>query len=134
VSERAAFVAVLDRAAAGWAAGDAAAVGDCFAEDVRYVDPYRYAFDRRADLLPFFEPPPGGHRVVWHTMIWDDAERRGVVEYTYEGHHRYHGAAVVELDGDGRIALWREWQHLDDERSWEDRLMGPDPRPGPERG
>jgi hypothetical protein len=125
VTTRADVVAVLDRAAAGWAAGDAAAVAACFADDVRYLDPYRYAFDRRADLLPFFEPPPGGHHVTWHTMTWDDDEQRGVVEYTYEGHHRYHGAAIVELDGDGRIRLWREWQHLDDERTWEERLAGP---------
>jgi hypothetical protein len=53
------FLAVLERARAGWAAGDAAAVADCFAEDVDYLDPYRYRFPRRVDLLPFFEPPRG---------------------------------------------------------------------------
>jgi hypothetical protein len=118
---------VLERAAAGWAAGDAAAVGDCFAADVRYLDPYRYRFDRREDLLPFFEPPPDGHHVTWHTTIWDDATQTGAVEYTYEGHHRYHGTAIVRLDADGRIALWREWQHLDDELDWDARLEGPAP-------
>ena len=39
------FRALLDRAAAGWAGGDAAAVGDCFAEDVEYLDPFLYRFD-----------------------------------------------------------------------------------------
>ena len=119
------FRAVLDRAAAGWAAGDAAAVADCFAEDVAYLDPFRYRFDRRADLLPFFEPPPGGQRVTWHTVIWDDDAQTGAVEYSYEGHHRYHGTAIVRPDTDGRIALWREWQHLDDAQDWESRILGP---------
>ena len=26
---------------------------------------------------------------------------------------------------DGRIALWREWQHLDDAATWDERLRGP---------
>jgi hypothetical protein len=125
--ERRDYETVLERAAAGWAAGDAAAVADCFAADVRYLDPYRYRFDRREDLLPFFEPPPDGHHVTWHTTIWDDATQTGAVEYTYEGHHRYHGTAIVRLDADGRIALWREWQHLDDELDWDARLEGPAP-------
>lgn len=117
--------AILDRAAAGWAAGDATAVADCFAADVEYLDPFLYRFTRRDDLLPFFEPPPGGHHVTWHDVLWDDDAQTGVVEYTYEGHHRYHGAAVVRLDADGRIALWREWQHLDDALDWDARLGGP---------
>jgi predicted enzyme related to lactoylglutathione lyase len=116
---------VLARAASGWASGDAAAVGDCFAAELDYVDPLRYRFRRRVDLLPFFEPPPGGHHVTWHTIHWEPATRRGAVEYTYEGHHRYHGAAIVQLDGDGRIDLWREWQHVDDERDWDATLTGP---------
>ena len=122
---RAAFEDVLRSAAEGWANGDAAAVADCFAADVEYLDPYLYRFTRRDDLLPFFEPPPGGHRVVWHTILWDEDARTGVVEYTYEGHHRYHGAAVARLGPDGRIALWREWQHLDDAATWDQRLGGP---------
>lgn len=122
---RQAFLAALDGAAAGWRDGDAAAAADCFADDVEYLDPYGYRFTRRADLLPFFEPPPGGHHVVWHTVIWDEVAETGAVEYTYEGHHRYHGTAIVRLDGDGRIALWREWQHRDDDLDWDARVAGP---------
>lgn len=121
---RAAFLAALDGAAAGWRDGDAAAVAACFAEGLEYLDPYGYRFTRRADLVPFFEPPPGGHHVVWHTIIWDDTTETGAVEYTYEGDHRYHGTAIVRLDGDGRIVLWREWQHQDDDLDWESRLGG----------
>ena len=119
------FQALLDRAAAGWAGGDAAAVGDCFAEAVEYIDPFLYRFDRREDLLPFFEPPPGGHHVTWHTVIWDDEAQTAAVEYSYEGHHRYHGTAIVRPGSDGRIALWREWQHLDDAQDWDSRILGP---------
>lgn len=108
------FHVLLDRAAAGWADGDAVAVGDCFATDVEYIDPFQYRFDRRDDLLPIFEPPPSGHRVTWHTVIWADDAQIAAVEYSYEGHHRYHGTAIVRPGADGRIALWREWQHLDD--------------------
>jgi catechol 2,3-dioxygenase-like lactoylglutathione lyase family enzyme len=119
------LVAVLERAAAGWRDGDAAAVADAFAADVEYLDPFLYRFARREDLLPFFEPPPGGHHVTWHQVLWDDTAQTGVVEYTYEGHHRYHGAAIVRLADDGRIALWREWQHQDDAMDWDTRLQGP---------
>lgn len=122
---REAFLAALERAAAGWQAGDAAAVAEAFAEELEYLDPYGYRFTRRADLLPFFEPPPGGHHVTWHQVLWDDVTGTGAVEYTYEGHHRYHGAAIVRLDVHGRIVLWREWQHRDDELDWDARLQGP---------
>jgi catechol 2,3-dioxygenase-like lactoylglutathione lyase family enzyme len=121
------FQAVLDRAKAGWESGDSEAVADCFAEDVEYGDPFRYRFLRRSDLLPFFEAPPGGQRVTWHAVYWDEAQATGVVEYTYEGHHRYHGAAIARVGPDGRIAQWREYQHLDDATDWETRMRGPEP-------
>lgn len=65
--------------------------------------------------------------MTWHLTVWDDDQGTGVVEYTYEGHHRYHGAAIVRPSQDGRIALWREWQHLDDALDWDARLAGPPP-------
>ncbi len=126
---RAEFLAVLDRLAAGWAAGDAEAVAAEFAAAVRYADPMLYRFGRRADLVPFFEPPPSGHSVVWHRVLFDEAAQSGAVEYTYDGHRRYHGAAVVEVDGDGRIAAWFEWQHRS-ELDWDRFVGGPDRAPG----
>lgn len=109
---RSEFLALLDRLAAGWVAGDAAAVAAEFADEVRYGDPTRYRFRRRSELVPFFDPPPGGHSVVWHRWLFDEAAQAGVAEYTYVGHRRYHGAALVEIDGHDKIADWREWQHL----------------------
>jgi SnoaL-like domain len=119
------FAALMERLAAGWNSGDAAGAAACFAEDVDYRDPLRYGFGSRAALLPFFEPPPSGHRVTWHRILFDDTVQTGVVEYTYEGHHRYHGAAVAAVDANGRISAWREWQHLDDERDWTAYLAEP---------
>lgn len=120
------FVRVLDRLGVGWAAGDPAAVAAAFAEDVVYGDPTRYRFTRREDLLPFFEPPPGGHHVEWHRVIFDMEAQTGAAEYTYEGHHRYHGAVLVEIGDDGLIRSWREWQHIDDERDWPAFVAEPD--------
>jgi hypothetical protein len=121
---RSEFVVLLDRLAAGWAAGDAESVAAEFADEVRYGDPTRYRFGRRSELVPFFEPPPGGHSVVWHRWLFDEAAQAGAVEYTYDGHHRYHGAALVAVDADGRIADWFEWQHLS-ELDWDRFVAGP---------
>jgi hypothetical protein len=126
---RSEFVALLDRLAAGWAAGDAEAVAAEFADEVRYGDPTRYRFGRRSELVPFFAPPPAGHSVAWHRRLFDEAAQAGVAEYTYEGHHRYHGAALVEIDADGKIADWREWQHTS-ELDWDRFVEGPEPVPG----
>jgi hypothetical protein len=119
------FVSLADRYAAGLATGNAAAAAACFAETVDYADPRRYAFSHRAELLPFFEAPPGGHRVTWHRILFDEASQAGLLEYTYEGHHRYHGAAIVEVGADGLVHRWREWQHVDDDREWAAFVDGP---------
>jgi catechol 2,3-dioxygenase-like lactoylglutathione lyase family enzyme len=124
---RAEFIALLDRAVAAWNRGDALAVAACFDEAVEYADPYRYRFTGRSTLVPFFEPPAGGHRVEVHTRLWDADAQAGVIEYTYAGHHRYHGAALVEIGPGGLIRGWREWQHQDDTTDWPTRRGGPPP-------
>lgn len=119
------FVALVARLADAWATGDASGAAACFAERVDYADPIRYRFGSRAELLPFFEPPPAGQFVSWHRVLFDETAQTGVVEYTYTGHHRYHGAAFVEVDDEGLIVGWREYQHLDDERPWASFVAGP---------
>jgi hypothetical protein len=49
------FRALLDRLAAAWHARQYAAAASCFAEDVAYGDPMRYALHGRAALRGFFE-------------------------------------------------------------------------------
>ena len=117
--KKAGFEALMRRLARAWNAGDAEAAAACFAEGVDYADPLRYRFSSRADLVPFFDPGPDGHSVTWHRLIFDEAASTGVVEYTYVGDHRYHGAAIVRIDQDGRVSRWREWQHESDVRDWD---------------
>lgn len=123
--DRSGFEALMGRLGAAWNRGDADAAAACFADAVEYVDPRRYRFSSKSELVPFFDPGPSGHSVVWHRTIFDPVASTGVVEFTYVGHHRYHGAAVVEVDASGHIILWREWQHLDDGHEWADHLRGP---------
>ncbi|HEX5828958.1 MAG TPA: DUF4440 domain-containing protein [Candidatus Limnocylindrales bacterium] len=122
---RPAFVTLLARLRDAWNAGSAAGAAACFADAVDYADPTRYRFASRAELLPFFEPPTGGHQVTWHRVLFDETTGTGVVEYTYRGHHRYHGAALVEVDDEGLISSWREYQHLADDREFEAFVAGP---------
>ena len=119
------FRSLLDRLAAAWDAGDARGAASCFAPDVDYADPTRYRFTSRDALLPFFEPPPHGHSTTWHRVLFDPDAQAGAVEYTYAGHHRYHGAAFVEVGEDGLIRRWREYQHLDDARDFDAFVSGP---------
>lgn len=123
--DRTGFFDLIERLGRAWNDGDATGAAACFAEQVDYADPRLYRFTARAELAAFFVPGPGGHSVTWHRLLWDETARAGVLEYTYVGHHRYHGAAIVEIDADGLITRWREWQHRDDERDWDGYLNGP---------
>lgn len=113
------FRALLFRLADAWRRRDYAAAAACFAPDVRYADPLRYGFTGRADLQRFFENDDGlPQRTEWHLVLFDPARQVGVAEYSYDGTHRYHGAALVRLSG-GLITHWREYQHVD-ARAWPD--------------
>ena len=122
--ERTGFESLLERLGQAWNRGDARGAAACFAELVDYADPLHYRFGTRTELEAFFAPPPSGHHVTWHRLLFDASVRTGMVEYTYVGHHRYHGAAIVEIDSHGRISRWREWQHLDDVRDWDAYVQG----------
>ena len=119
------FAALISRLRDAWNAGSADGAAACFAERVDYADPTRYRFTSPGELVPFFEPPPGGHTTTWHRVLFDERLQTGAVEYTYAGHHRYHGAAFVEVDPGGLIRAWREYQHLDDERDFATYIGGP---------
>ena len=119
------FRALLERLAAAWRARDYAAAAACFAEDVSYGDPTRYALHGRNALRGFFEDDEDlDQHVDWHTIVFDPAQQAGAAEYTYVGTHRYHGAVIVRV-ANGLIAHWREHQHIDDVRGWEEFTSGP---------
>lgn len=116
------FRAILEALAAAWARRDHVAAAAFFAPDVRYSDPWRYAFAGREELHDFFADDEGREQsTVWHTVLFDEDQQVGAAEYTYEGTHRYHGTALVRVQ-DGKITHWREYQHVDP-RSWE-KLVG----------
>jgi len=118
------FRALLERLAAAWHARQYSAAASCFAEDVAYGDPVRYGLHGRAALRGFFEDDEDREqRVDWHTIVFDPAQQVGSAEYTYEGTHRYHGAVIVRV-ANGLIAHWREHQHIDDQRTWEEFTGG----------
>jgi ribosomal-protein-serine acetyltransferase len=118
------FRALLERLGAAWRARQYAAAASCFAEGVTYGDPTRYSLHGRAALRGFFEDDEDKEQHVdWHTIVFDPAQQVGAAEYTYEGTHRYHGAVIVRV-ANGLIAHWREHQHVDDGRAWEEFTGG----------
>ena len=110
---------MLDALAEAWARRDYPRAAAWFADDVRYADPSRYAFEDRSALQAFFEADEGlPQRTVWHLRVFDERAQVGAAEYTYEGTHRYHGVALIRVAG-GRITHWREYQHVDP-RTWDE--------------
>lgn len=116
---KAEFSAMLRALAEAWTRHDYAAVCDWFADDVRYADPTRYALRGKKQLRAFFEDD-GGHpqRSLFHVAVFDEDQQTGAAEYTYKGHHQYHGVVLIRVKG-GKITHWREYQHVD-ERPWAD--------------
>lgn len=112
------FEAMLQALARGWTEKDYEKVASRFAEDVRYLDPTRYSFSSRAELLEFFGSEEGEESTVWHNVVFDEERQLGAAEYTYQGTRRYHGTVWVQLRGN-LIARWREYQHVSDQE-WEE--------------
>ena len=111
------FEEMLQTLARGWAEKDYEKVASWFADDVRYLDPLRYRFGSRAELLEFFGGEAGEESTVWHNVVFDEERQLGAAEYTYQGTHRYHGTVWVQVRGN-LIARWREYQHVSD-LEWE---------------
>ncbi len=122
------FNGMLQALAAAYRQRDYATAASFFAEDVRYADPQRYAFENRQDLRAFYEHDEGFEQsTVWHNVVFDEAQQVGVAEYTYDGTWRYHGTVWIRVgdgpDGSKKITHWREYQHTDP-REWEDFASG----------
>jgi len=106
------FKAMLDTLAADWEQKKYDHAASFFAVDVKYGDPIRYQFTSRPELLAFFRNDEGyDQRTVCHTVLFDQELQIGVVEYTYEGTHRYHGMVLIRISGK-EITHWREYQHI----------------------
>ncbi len=90
-----------------------------FSDEFFYSDGLNYCFDRKADLLKFFEDD-GGHEqfCVFYNSLFDERKQLGVAEYTYIGTDSYHGTVWVKIDNN-KIVSWREYQHKTD-LSWKE--------------
>lgn len=116
------FEAMLQALAKGWTERDYDKVASFYTEDVRYLDPTRYRFASRAELLEFFQDEGNEESTVWHNIVFDEDRQVGAAEYTYQGTHRYHGTVLVKVRGN-LISHWREYQHVSD-LEWEDFWAG----------
>lgn len=114
------FRRLLRTVAEAWNEGDTPTALACFTEDARYTEPPDIQHhEGRQALYEFFggeDPPP--MRMVWHTVVFDEAQQLGAGEYTFNGTNTYHGVAVIRLRDD-LIANWREYQHRS-ELGWDD--------------
>lgn len=114
---KAEFATFLEQLAQAWSRRDYQAAASFFADDVKYADPLRYAFNGQGELRRFFEADEGQEQhTQWHLVLFDEDDQIGAVEFTYQGSHTYHGVAIIKLKS-GKITHWREHQHVDS-RPW----------------
>lgn len=109
---------MLNRLASGWTDRRYEEVADHFAPDVFYSDPMNYKFADQVSLLSFFRDDGGlPQSCIFHRSLFDEEQQTGAAEYTYVGHHRYHGTVWIGMSED-KIVSWREYQHTSD-KDWE---------------
>lgn len=117
------FNQLLKTLSDAWKRKDYATAAEVFTDDIQYADPLRYAHSGKAQLRAFFEADEGfEQRTIWRAVVFDEEQQVGFAEYTFEGTHRYHGAAIIKVHGK-KISHWREYQHIDP-RDWQDFASG----------
>ena len=108
------FNQLMQTVAEGWNEGNARKAADCFSEDAIYVEPPdKQVYRGRAELFDFFGGEAGTDipmKMTWHHLVFNEQEKIGFGEYTFEMHNRYHGIVVVKI-GLGLITHWREYQY-----------------------
>ena len=117
------FASMLQTLGQAWTARDYEQAIRFFAADVHYGDPLRYTHKNRSDLLRFFQEDGGyEQRTDWHNVVFDEDRQLGAAEYSYLGHHLYHGIVLIKVEND-KITRWREYQHISD-APWEEFTAG----------
>lgn len=115
------FSQLLTDLAQAWADRNYERAAYFFADDIKYADPTRYKISNRAELFKFFQDDGGLPQItVWHNILFDEARQMAAVEYSYRGHHLYHGFVLVKLKDD-KIWRWREYQHIS-QLPWEEHI------------
>jgi len=103
-----------------WNKGDARAAADLFAEDALYSSVPNSARAGRAALFDWFGGANGRAKpmqMVWHHLVFDEAQQIGAGEYTFTYEVRTHGMVMIRLR-DGKIANWREYE-LESPLDWD---------------
>lgn len=115
----------MQQLAAAWNKGDARAAADLFAEDALYSSaPNSVAREGRAALFEWFGGINGrakSMQMVWHHLVFDEAQQIGAGEYTFTHEVRTHGMVMIRLH-DGKIANWREYE-MESPLDW-DAMVG----------
>jgi hypothetical protein len=107
------FGRMLKSLADRWVQADYSAVISRFADGIKYVDPLRYRFSGREELLEFFNDESEPETCTFHQYVFDEKRQVGAAEYSYSGSQAYHGTVWITLLND-KIIEWREYQHTTD--------------------
>ena len=115
------FIALLQRLAGGWNQGNAQQASECFTEDALYTEPPdKQYYNGREALFLFFggeSGRAGEMNMVWHHILFDEAEQIGSGEFTFTYGGTVHGVTIIKLR-DGLISNWREYWYAS-ELPWE---------------
>jgi ketosteroid isomerase-like protein len=111
----------MEQLANAWNAGNARAAADLFADDALYSSPPSSKVrEGQVELFEWFGGARGRTkpmRMVWHHLIFDEAQQIGAGEYTFTYEVRTHGMVLIRLR-DGKIANWREYE-IESPSDWE---------------
>jgi nuclear transport factor 2 (NTF2) superfamily protein len=108
------FEQLMQATADGWNNGNARKSAECFSEDAIYVEPpNKQLYHGREELYEFFGGDKGTDipmKMICHHLAFNEEEKIGFGEYTFEMHGRYQGIVVVTVEA-GLIKQWREYQY-----------------------
>jgi SnoaL-like domain len=111
----------MEQLADAWNRGNARAAADLFAENALYSSPPNSRIHQgREELFEWFggvHGRPKPMRMVWHHVVFDEAQQIGAGEYTFTYMMRTHGMALIRLQN-GKIANWREYE-IESAQDWE---------------
>jgi uncharacterized protein YggL (DUF469 family) len=108
------FQQLVNTVASGWNEGNARKAASAFAENAIYVEPpNQQHYVGREALFKFFggnNGRPGQMQMVWHHLVFDEAQQLGVGEFTFRQGTDYqvHGTAMIKVTN-GLISHWREY-------------------------
>ena len=108
------FQQLVNTVSSGWNEGNAKKATSAFSDNAIYVEPPNKQHDvGREALFKFFggdSGRPEQMQMVWHYLVFDEAQQLGVGEFTfrYGIDYQVHGTAMLKVTN-GLISHWREY-------------------------